>query len=172
MSISAPFIARPIATSLLAVAVLILGVLGYRGLPVSSLPQVDFPTIAVTTSLPGASPETMTELVTAPLERQLGQIPALAAMTSTSSFGLSQITMQFNLDRDIDGAAQDVQAAISAAGSTLPRTLPYPCLLPAVATGVLMWACYHTGFYRTRRSNLSLTPSADCISRMGSPINS
>jgi multidrug efflux pump len=126
VSISAPFIARPIATSLLAVAVLIVGVLGYRGLPVSSLPQVDFPTIAVTTSLPGASPETMTELVTAPLERQLGQIPALAAMTSTSSFGLSQITLQFNLDRDIDGAAQDVQAAISAAGSTLPRTLPYP----------------------------------------------
>jgi multidrug efflux pump len=126
VSISAPFIARPIATSLLAVAVLIVGVLGYRGLPVSSLPQVDFPTIAVTTSLPGASPETMTELVTAPLERQLGQIPALAVMTSTSSFGLSQITLQFNLDRDIDGAAQDVQAAISAAGSTLPRTLPYP----------------------------------------------
>ena len=126
MSISAPFIARPIATSLLAVAVLIVGVLGYRGLPVSSLPQVDFPTIAVTTSLPGASPETMTKLVTAPLERQLGQIPALAVMTSTSSFGLSQITLQFNLDRDIDGAAQDVQAAISAAGSTLPRTLPYP----------------------------------------------
>jgi multidrug efflux pump len=106
--------------------VLIVGVLGYRGLPVSSLPQVDFPTIAVTTSLPGASPETTTELVTAPLERQLGQIPALAVMTSTSSFGLSQITLQFNLDRDIDGAAQDVQAAISAAGSTLPRTLPYP----------------------------------------------
>jgi len=126
VSISAPFIARPIATSLLAVAVLIVGVLGYRGLPVSSLPQVDFPTIAVTTTLPGASPETMTELVTAPLERQLGQIPALAVMTSTSSFGLSQITLQFNLDRDIDGAAQDVQAAISAAGSTLPHTLPYP----------------------------------------------
>jgi multidrug efflux pump len=126
VSISAPFIARPIATSLLAVAVLILGVLGYRGLPVSSLPQVDFPTIAVSTFLPGASPETMIELVTAPLERQLGQIPALAVMTSTSSFGLSQITLQFNLDRDIDGAAQDVQAAINAAASTLPRTLPYP----------------------------------------------
>jgi multidrug efflux pump len=126
VSISAPFIARPVATSLLAVAVLIVGVLGYRGLPVSSLPQVDFPTIAVSTALPGASPETMIALVTAPLERPLGQIPALAVMTSTSSFGLSQITLQFNLDRDIDGAAQDVQAAINAAGSTLPRTLPYP----------------------------------------------
>ena len=126
MSVSAPFIARPIATSLLGIAVLIVGVLGYRGLPVSSLPQVDFPTIAVTTNLPGASPETMAALVTGPLERQLGQIPALAVMTSTSSFGLSQVTLQFNLSRDIDGAAQDVQAAINAAGSTLPRTLPYP----------------------------------------------
>ncbi len=126
MSVSAPFIARPVATSLLAVAVLILGILGYRGLPVSSLPQVDFPTIAVTTSLPGANPETMAALVTAPLERQLGQIPALSLLTSTSSFGLSQITLQFDLSRDIDGAAQDVQAAINAAGSTLPRTLPYP----------------------------------------------
>ncbi|RTL72869.1 MAG: acriflavine resistance protein B, partial [Hyphomicrobiales bacterium] len=126
MSVSAPFIARPVATSLLAVAVLILGILGYRALPVSSLPQVDFPTIAVTTSLPGANPETMAALVTAPLERQLGQIPALSLLTSTSSFGLSQITLQFDLSRDIDGAAQDVQAAINAAGSTLPRTLPYP----------------------------------------------
>jgi multidrug efflux pump len=126
MSISQPFIARPVATSLLAVALLILGVLGYRSLPVSSLPQVDFPTIAVTTSLPGANPETMAALVTAPLERQLGQIPALSLLTSTSSFGLSQITLQFNLDRDIDGAAQDVQSAINAAASTLPRTLPYP----------------------------------------------
>jgi multidrug efflux pump len=126
VSVSAPFIARPIATSLLAAAVLIVGILGYRGLPVSSLPQVDFPTISVTTQLPGASPETMSVLVTGPLERQLGQIPALGVMTSTSSFGLSQITLQFNLNRDIDGAAQDVQAAINAAGSTLPRTLPYP----------------------------------------------
>ncbi|MBS0243333.1 MAG: efflux RND transporter permease subunit, partial [Proteobacteria bacterium] len=126
MSVSEPFINRPIATSLLAFAVLIIGVLGYRGLPVSSLPQVDFPTIAVTTNLPGASPETMLSLVTAPLERQLGQIPALSSMTSTSSFGLSQITLQFNLNRAIDGAAQDVQSAINAAGSTLPRTLPYP----------------------------------------------
>ena len=126
MSVSSPFIQRPIATSLLAVSVLLGGFLGYRLLPVSALPQVDFPTIQITTQLPGASPDVMASLVTASLERQFGQIPALAAMTSTSSFGTSQITLQFGLDRDIDGAAQDVQSAINAAGSTLPRNLPYP----------------------------------------------
>ena len=87
---------------------------------------MDFPTIQVSTQLPGANPQTMSTLVTASLERELGQIPALATMTSTSSFGLSQITLQFNLGRDIDAAAQDVQSAINAAGSTLPRNLPYP----------------------------------------------
>ncbi|TAL76850.1 MAG: acriflavine resistance protein B [Beijerinckiaceae bacterium] len=126
MNVSGPFINRPIATSLLAVAVLLAGLLGYFNLPVSSLPQVDFPTIQVTTQLPGASPDTMAELITAPLERQLGQIPSLTLMTSTSSFGLSQITLQFDLDRDIDGAAQDVQAAINASAATLPSNLPYP----------------------------------------------
>ena len=102
------------------------GVLGYSFLPVSALPQVDFPTIQVTTQLPGANPDTMAALVTAPLERQLGQIPSLNSMTSSSSFGLSEVTLQFSLDRDIDGAAQDVQAAINAAASTLPKNLPYP----------------------------------------------
>ncbi|PZQ15117.1 MAG: acriflavine resistance protein B [Ancylobacter novellus] len=126
MSVSSPFIARPVATTLLAVAVLLVGVLGYMKLPVSSLPQVDFPTIQVTTRLPGANPRTMAALVTAPLERQLGQIPALETMTSASSFGFSRITLRFDLDRDIDGAAQDVQAAINAANSTLPNDLPYP----------------------------------------------
>jgi len=126
MNVSAPFIHRPIATSLLGVATLLGGILGYWWLPVSALPQVDFPTIQVTTQLPGTNPETMTSIVTAPLERQLGQIPSLDTMTSSSSFGISQITLQFNLDRDIDGAAQDVQAAINAAGSSLPRALPYP----------------------------------------------
>jgi multidrug efflux pump len=126
MSVSGPFIARPIATALLTLAVTLAGLLGYAWLPASSLPQVDFPTIQITTQLPGANPETMGNLVTAPLERQLGQIPALTSMTSTSSYGISQITLQFNLNRDIDAAAQDVQAAINAAGSTLPRTLPYP----------------------------------------------
>jgi multidrug efflux pump len=125
-SISAPFILRPIAASLLAVAVLLGGVLGYWLLPISALPQVDFPTIQVTTQLPGASPDTMASLVTASLERQFGQIPSLTTMTSSSSYGISQITLQFDLSRDIDAAAQDVQAAINAAGSTLPKNLPYP----------------------------------------------
>jgi multidrug efflux pump len=126
MSVSSPFIHRPIATSLLGIAVLLGGLLGYLWLPVSSLPQVDFPTIQVTTQLPGASPEVMASLVTAPLERNFGQIPSLQLLTSSSSFGVSQITLQFELNRDIDGAAQDVQAAINASGSTLPRNLPYP----------------------------------------------
>ena len=126
MSVSTPFIHRPIATSLLGVAVMMGGWLGYWWLPVSSLPQVDFPTIQVTTQLPGASADVTASLVTAPLERQFGQIPALTVMTSSSSYGISQITLQFDLNRDIDGAAQDVQAAINAAGSTLPKNLPYP----------------------------------------------
>src|SRR5579862_7224634 len=126
MSVSSPFIQRPIATSLLGVAVMLAGALGYWWLPVSALPQVDFPTIQVTTQLPGASPDTMVALVTAPLERQFGQIPSLTTVTSSSSFGISQITLQFDLNRDIDGASQDVQAAINAAASTLPRNLPYP----------------------------------------------
>ncbi len=126
MSVSAPFILRPIATSLLGVAIMLGGALGYWWLPVSALPQVDFPTIQVTTQLPGANPDTMAALVTAPLERQFGQISSLTTMTSSSSYGISQVTLQFDLGRDIDAAAQDVQAAINAAGSTLPRNLPYP----------------------------------------------
>jgi len=126
MSVSAPFIRRPIATSLLGIAIMLGGALGYWWLPVSALPQVDFPTIQVTTQLPGANPDTMAALVTAPLERQFGQIASLTTMTSSSSYGVSQITLQFDLNRDIDAAAQDVQAAINAAGSTLPRNLPYP----------------------------------------------
>src|SRR3974390_2210693 len=132
MSVSSPFIHRPIATSLLGVAVLLGGLLGYLWLPVSSPPQVDFPTIAVTTQLPGANPDTIASLVTAPLERQFGQIPALQSMTSSSSFGISQVTLQFDLSRDIDAAAQDVQSAINAAASTLPRNLPYPPLYAKV----------------------------------------
>jgi len=132
MSVSSPFIHRPIATSLLGVAVMLGGLLGYLWLPVSSLPQVDFPTIQVTTQLPGANPDTIASLVTAPLERQFGQIPALQSMTSSSSFGISQVTLQFDLSRDIDAAAQDVQSAINAAASTLPRNLPYPPLYAKV----------------------------------------
>src|ERR1700760_7265 len=126
MNISAPFIARPIATWLLAVAILLVGLLGYRALPVSALPEVDFPTIQVVTQLPGASPETTETLITASLERQFGQIPGLLLMTSQSSEGTSQITLQFVLDRSIDSAAEDVQAAINAAAGTLPTNLPYP----------------------------------------------
>jgi multidrug efflux pump len=126
MNISAPSIYRPIAASLLALAVTLWGILGYLWLPVSSLPQVDFPTIQVTAQLPGANPDTMANLVAAPLERNLGQIPSLQLMTSSSSFGIAQITLQFDLSRDIDAAAQDVQSAISAAAATLPRNLPYP----------------------------------------------
>ncbi|SNB68387.1 multidrug efflux pump [Arboricoccus pini] len=126
MNVSAPFIARPIATLLLAVGLLLAGIMGYRELPVASLPEVDFPTIQVSTRLPGASADTMANLVTAPLERQLGQVPSLTSMSSTSAAGLSQITLQFALDRDIDAAAQDIQSAINAADSTLPSNLPYP----------------------------------------------
>ena len=126
MNISAPFIARPIATWLLAIAVLLAGALGYRALPVSALPEVDFPTIQVVTQLPGANPETTETLITASLERQFGQIPGLLTMTSQSAEGTSQITLQFSLDRSMDSAAQDVQAAINAAAGTLPANLPYP----------------------------------------------
>ncbi len=126
MNISAPFIARPIATWLLAIAILLAGALGYNALPVSALPEVDFPTIQVVTQLPGAGPETVEVLITASLERQFGQIPGLVEMTSQSSEGTSQITLQFGLNRSMDSAAQDVQAAINAAAGTLPTNLPYP----------------------------------------------
>src|SRR5476649_665068 len=126
MNISAPFIARPIATWLLALAVLLGGAFGYHLLPVSALPQVDFPTIQVTTQLPGASSETIASLATAPLERQLGLIPGLTSMLSTSSEGLSAITLQFDLSENLDTASEDVQAAIDAARGVLPQNLPYP----------------------------------------------
>ncbi len=126
MSISEPFIRRPIATSLLMVGLLLAGLGGYRFLPVAALPQVDYPTISVATALPGASPITMVSAVTTPLERQFGQMPSLNQMTSVSSFGTSAITLQFELERDIDAAQQDVQAAINAASNLLPRALPAP----------------------------------------------
>jgi multidrug efflux pump len=126
MSVSEPFIRRPVATALLTFGLLLAGLIGYRQLPVSALPQVDYPTIVVSTGLPGASAETMASAVTTPLERQFGQMPALAQMTSVSSFGSSQITLQFELERNIDSAEQDVQAAINAASNLLPRGLPSP----------------------------------------------
>src|SRR5260370_24494786 len=111
MSVSSPFIQRPIATSLLGVAVMLGGVLGYAWLPIASLPQVDFPTIQVTTQLPGASPDVMASLVTAPLGRNFRQIPSLTLVTSSSSIGRTQITLQFDLNRAMDAGATDVQAA-------------------------------------------------------------
>jgi len=126
VNVSEPFIRRPVGTSLLMIGVLAGGLIGYRELAVSALPQVDYPTIVVSTILPGASAETMVSGVTTPLERQLGQIPSLANLTSVSSAASSQITLQFELDRDIDSAEQDVQAAINAASNLLPRTLPTP----------------------------------------------
>jgi len=126
MNISAPFIARPVATCLLSFALLLSGILGYRMLPVSALPKVDFPTIQVTTQLPGASSETIAALITAPLERQFGLIAGLNSMLSTSSEDISAITLQFDLNKNIDVASQDVQAAINAAKGVLPANLPYP----------------------------------------------
>jgi multidrug efflux pump len=124
--VSGPFIRRPVATTLLMVGLLLVGIAAFTQLPVSALPQVDYPTIVASTYLPGASADTMASAVTTPLERQFGQMPSLTQMTSVSSFGYSQITLQFDLDRSIDAAQQDVQAAINAASSLLPSQLPTP----------------------------------------------
>ena len=126
MNLSRPFILRPVATSLLMVAIMLAGAVAYYQLPVSALPQVDYPTIQVLTFYPGASPDVMASSITAPLERQFGQVPGLNQMTSTSSAGSSVITLQFALDLNIDVAQQDVQAAINAALPFLPDDLPNP----------------------------------------------
>ncbi|HUQ68390.1 MAG TPA: efflux RND transporter permease subunit, partial [Planctomycetaceae bacterium] len=124
MNLSAPFIHRPVGTTLLTVAISLAGVMGYFLLPVSPLPQVDFPTIQVSASLPGASPETMAATVATPLERQFGRIAGISEMSSSSSMGSTSITMQFELNRNIDAAARDVQSAINSARSQLPPNLP------------------------------------------------
>jgi len=126
VNVSRPFILRPVATSLLMVALLLAGAVAYRQLPISALPQVDYPTIQVLTFHPGAGPEVMASSVTSPLERQFAQVPGLTQMTSSSSEGCSRITLQFALDLDIDVATQQVQAAIAAATAYLPRDLPNP----------------------------------------------
>src|SRR6202789_2967760 len=123
INLSRPFIARPVATTLLAVGIALSGVFAFTKLPVAPLPQVDFPTISVQATLPGASPETVATSVASPLERHLGSIADVSEMTSQSSVGSTRITLQFGLNRDIDGAARDVQAAINAARADLPASL-------------------------------------------------
>src|SRR6478672_11630841 len=124
MNMSAPFISRPVATTLLTIGLALAGMVAFRLLPIAPLPQVDFPTISVSASLPGASPDTMAATVATPLERALGAIAGVNEITSSSSLGSTRVTLQFELDRDIDGAARDVQAAISAARAILPSGLP------------------------------------------------
>src|SRR5215471_3646777 len=126
MNPSRTFILRPVATSLLMVGILLAGAVAYEQLPVSALPEVDYPTIQVTTFYPGASPDVMASAVTAPLERQFGQVPGLQQMMSTSSSGSSVITLQFNLSLNIDVAEQEVQQSINASGTYLPADLPTP----------------------------------------------
>ncbi|HTG00915.1 MAG TPA: efflux RND transporter permease subunit, partial [Nitrospirota bacterium] len=126
MNFSRIFIERPVATTLLMIAILLAGAVAYKQLPVSALPQVDYPTIQVRTFYPGASPDVMASSVTSPLERQFGQMPGLTQMTSASSSGSSIITMQFSLDLSLDVAEQEVQAAINASFTFLPKDLPTP----------------------------------------------
>src|ERR1700678_3393424 len=126
MSPSKAFILRPVATTLLMVGVLLVGWVAFLQLPVSALPEVDYPTIQVVTFYPGADPDVMASSVTSPLERQFGQVPGLSQMTSTSSFGSSVITLQFGLSLNIDVAEQEVQAAVNAAATFLPADLPNP----------------------------------------------
>src|SRR6218665_171815 len=126
MSPSSPFIQRPVATGLLMLAIVLAGLVGLRFLPLAALPQVDYPTIQVQTLSPGGSPEVMSRTVTAPLERQFGQMSGLDRMSSTSAAGVSIITLQFSLGATLDVAEQEVQAAINAGGSSLPADLPAP----------------------------------------------
>src|ERR1700731_2443844 len=124
MNVSEPFIHRPVATTLLTIAIALAGAIAFEVLPVSPLPQVDFPSISVNASLPGASPETMASSVATPLERQFGRIAGVNEMTSSSTLGSTSITLQFDLNRNIDAAARDIQAAIGAARGQLPTNLP------------------------------------------------
>ena len=124
--ISGGFIRHPVATTLIMVAILLAGIVAYPLLPVAPLPQIDFPTITVSAALPGGSPDTMASSVAQPLERQIAQIPGVSQMTSTSALGATAVTVQFDLDRNIDAAANDVQGAINAAAGQLPKNLPSP----------------------------------------------
>jgi len=126
MNLSVPFIRRPVMTTLVMAALLFFGIMAYPKLPISDLPNIDFPTLQVTATLPGANPDTMAAAVATTLERQFSAIDGLDTMTSISTLGTTMVTLQFKLDRDIDGAAQDVQSAIAAAGALLPTGMPAP----------------------------------------------
>ena len=126
MSVTDLFIRRPVTTTLVMLAILAAGIFAFQKLPVSDLPNVDFPTLQITASVPGASPETMAASVATPLEQQFTTIAGIDSMTSSSAQGVTNVTIQFNLERDIDAAAQDVQSAIAAAQRLLPRDMPNP----------------------------------------------
>src|SRR5205823_4191726 len=163
------FILRPVATSLLMAAILLAGIVAFRELPVSALPQVDYPTIQVLTFYPGASADVMTSSVTAPMERQFGQIPGLQQMSSTSSFGGSMITLQFDLNQNIDVAEQEVQAAINASASFLPRDLPNPPIYSKVNpadTPILTLGLTSTQLPLSKVEDLADTTLAQKISQL------
>ena len=169
MNVSEPFILRPVATTLLMAAIMLSGIVAYKFLPLSTLPEVDYPTIEVTTLYPGASPEVMTSSVTAPLERQFGQMPGLNQMTSASSAGASVITLQFSLDLSLDVAEQEVQAAINAAGNLLPSDLPTPPLYSKVNPAdapILTLAVTSKTLPLTELEDLSETRLAQKISQL------
>jgi multidrug efflux pump len=170
MNVSEPFILRPVATTLLMVAIMLSGIIAYTFLPLSTLPEVDYPTIQVQTLYPGASPEVMTSSVTAPLERQFGQMPGLNQMTSASSAGASVITLQFSLDLSLDVAEQEVQAAINAAGNLLPSDLPAPPIYakinPADAP-IMTLAVTSKTLPLTQLEELSETTLAQKLSQLG-----
>jgi len=169
MNISAPFIQRPVATSLLMIAIMLLGLAGYKYLPLSALPEVDYPTIQVQTFLPGASPDVMTTSVTAPLERQLGQMPGLKQMSSVSSGGASVVTLQFDLSLSLDVAEQEVQAAINAAGNLLPQSLPAPPIYAKVNPAdapILTLAIRSTTLPLTQVEDIADTRVAQKISQL------
>ncbi|HZK89998.1 MAG TPA: MdtB/MuxB family multidrug efflux RND transporter permease subunit [Stellaceae bacterium] len=169
MNPSRPFILRPVATSLLMVAIMLVGIVAYRFLPLSALPEVDYPTIQVTTLYPGASPDVMTGSVTAPLEVQLGQMPGLTQMSSVSSAGSSVVTLQFSLTLSLDIAEQEVQAAINAAGNLLPSDLPAPPIYAKVNPAdapVLILALTSKTMPLTQVENLADTRLAQKISQL------
>jgi len=169
MSLSTPFIRRPVATSLLMAAILLAGIISYPALPIAPLPQIDYPTIVVSANLPGASPETVTSSVATPLERQFGQISGVTQMTSASSLGQTNITLQFELNRNIDAAAQDVQAAINAASGQLSKNLPNPPIFRKVNpadTPVLIIAVTSDNHAITATSDYADTILAQQISQI------